>query len=212
MKPALRSLATFTALAIAAVAPDAARAQGAGTGGSAAPADTGAAVVVARVHRASWTSDRIPLRVGDLLTVVVDEQTAARERVSRIATGNRGQDFDLGAVLNDDTQRYNIRTGIQSGSRDVGEANRAGDLTSVLSVRVTAIEPNGLARIEGSKQVTVDGRLQEVTLKGVIRPHDVQGVNAILSSRIAEAVITYKGKKIGPRTGIIGSILGILWP
>src|SRR5690242_3482673 len=41
--------------------------------------------------RASWLSDRLPLQVGDIVTVVVDEQTAAREKVSNVATGNRSQ-------------------------------------------------------------------------------------------------------------------------
>ena len=46
----------------------------------------------------------------------------------------------------------------------------------------------------------------------MIRTEDVTCSNTVLSSRIAEAVITYKGKKIGPRTGILGKILAILWP
>jgi hypothetical protein len=29
---------------------------------------------------------------------------------------------------------------------------------------------------------------------------------------VADAVITYKGKKIGPRTGILGKLLSIFWP
>src|SRR5438552_3720739 len=35
--------------------------------------------------RAAWLSDRLPIRIGDILTVVIDEQTAANERVSTTA-------------------------------------------------------------------------------------------------------------------------------
>lgn len=178
--------------------------------GGAAP--DSASVRNAAPPRASWLSDRVPLRLGDLLTVVVDEQTAARERVSRVAVGNRSQRNDLRADMNDDNQAFRFQFGMDSDSRDVGEANRAGDLTAVLSVRVTAIEENGIARIEGKKSVSVDGRAQEIALKGVVRPQDVSRANTVLSSHIADAVITYKGKKIGPRTGIVGKILGMLWP
>ena len=184
---------------------------------NAAPADSLAGRVPgASYARASWTSDRLPLRVGDIVTVVVDEQTAAREKVSNVATGDRSQRaglrFSNSSATSSTTQDVQFNTGVASGSRDIGEANREGDLTAVLSVRVTAIEPNGVARIEGGKKVTVDGRLQDVTLSGAIRSEDVEPSNLLRSCRIAEAVITYKGKKIGPRTGIAGKILSILWP
>jgi flagellar L-ring protein precursor FlgH len=197
-----------------------ARAQGPAPGAAAADTaaraaaapDTAAATGSLARARASWLSDRLPLRVGDILTVTVDEQTAARERVSQIATGNRSQRAKLAANINDDSNTADINLGLNADSRDIGEAGREGGLVAVLSVRVTAIEPNGVARVSGTKQVTVDGRLQEITLQGVVRPEDVSSSNVVLSSRIAEAVVSYKGKKIGPRTGILGRFLAMLWP
>jgi flagellar L-ring protein precursor FlgH len=177
--------------------------------------DTAAARALAASYRAAWLSDRLPLRTGDVLTVVVDEQTAARERVSQVATGQRSQQADLNAGLATGTAVGPVKgfaTGMDARSRDVGEANHQGDLTAVLSVRVTAIEPNGVARIRGTRQVTVDGRRQDITLDGVVRPEDISSSNTVLSGSIAEAVISYRGKKIGPRTGILGKILAILWP
>jgi len=166
-------------------------------------------------RRANWMSDRVELRRGDVLTVVVDEQTAARERVSTVATGHRSQRADLNAGIGEDARvgpNKSFGAGMKSDSRDVGEASRLGDLTAVLTVIVTDIEPSGLARISGAKKVTVDGRLQEVALTGGIRPQDVSVRNTVPSGAIVDAVITYKGKRLAPRTGILGSILGILWP
>jgi flagellar L-ring protein precursor FlgH len=154
--------------------------------------------------------------VGDLLTVVVDEQTAARERVSTVATGNRDLQARMNAGLTDDDIRLGPQkgfgTGMQNNSRDVGEANRVGDLTAVLTVRVASVEAPGVYRIEGKKSVVVDGRTQDIALTGLVRSEDVTAGHTVVSGRIAEAVITYKGKKIGPRTGIVGKILGMLWP
>jgi flagellar basal body L-ring protein FlgH len=178
--------------------------------------DSGAASAVPqRAGRAGWLSDRLVLRPGDILTVVVDDQTAARERVSRIAVGNRGQRAGINAGIPADPRlgpEKSFATRLDSDSRDVGEANRFGDLTAVLSARVTSIEPGGVVRIRGSKRVTVDGRLQEITVEGAVRSQDVRWDNTVLSGAIADAVITYNGKKIGPRTGILGKILGIVWP
>ena len=180
---------------------------------AAAPSLTAADSAAARASlRASWLGDRLPLQAGDVLTVVVDEQTAAHERVGRSATGNRSMRAGLNALINGSSNQATITSGINNDSRDDGEAQRQGDLTAVLTVRVTSVAPNGVARIEGSKQVAVDGRAQIVSLKGFVRAEDVSATNEVLSGHIADAVITYKGKTIGPRTGIVGKLLGMLWP
>jgi flagellar L-ring protein FlgH len=180
-----------------------------------APATEAGAVVPA--PRASWLSDRMPLRVGDLITVVVDEQTAARSRVSRVAAGDRGMTANLTAnVASGSAAAQNTAVRLDSGlnrdSHDSGETSRSGDLTAVLTVRVTSIEPSGLAHIAGSRKVDVDGQAQEIALQGVVRPEDVSATNTVPSNVIAEAVITYKGKKIGPKVGIMSRFLGMLWP
>jgi flagellar L-ring protein precursor FlgH len=164
--------------------------------------------------RADWVSDRTPLRVGDILTVLVEEQTVARERVSRIASAGRGQKAKLSATLDAEVAvgASTVETGLNEDSRDVGEANRQGDLSGIVSVRVIALLPNGVAEIEGSKELKVDGRDQTITLRGYVRTQDVSAANIVFSSQIAEMKISYKGKKIQPRRGIIGRILSLLWP
>jgi flagellar L-ring protein precursor FlgH len=171
--------------------------------------------VAVLASRAAWFSDRLPLRIGDLLTIVVDEQAAASERVSTVASADRALRARLGINIDSAVRlgpAKDFSTGLNSSSRDVGESGRQGALTAVLTVRVTDIDPLGVATIEGVKTVTVDGRIQEVRLKGLVRAEDVSPSNLVSSSRVADAVIIYKGKKIGPRAGILGKILSILWP
>ena len=64
--------------------------------------------------RASWLSDRQPIRVGDLLTIVVDEQTSANEQMSTIATGNRSHNARLGIGVDSA-----VRIGPSNSSRPV---------------------------------------------------------------------------------------------
>lgn len=165
--------------------------------------------------RAAWFSDRLPVRVGDLVTIVVDEATTASERVSTAASADRGQRARLGAGVDEDVRlgpAMDFNTGLQSSSRDVGEAARRGQLAAVLTVRVVSIDAAGIATVEGAKKVMVDGRTQQVELKGRVRAEDISAGNLVSSSRIADAEITYSGKKIGPRTGILGKLLSIFWP
>jgi len=199
----------------AAAALAAAIALGAGPRHADAQDSTAAAIPATRtLARASWLSDRVPLRAGDLLTVVVVEQTSAREQVSQVATGSRSQKGTLDATADGDVAigATRVATGLEGHSRDVGEARRLGDLSSVLTVRVTELSSDGLARIEGRKQVTVDGRPQTVSVRGWVRPEDVGPGRTVSSSRVADAEIVYSGKKIAPRAGLFGKLLGILWP
>ena len=177
--------------------------------------DSAAAPAPVRPPRASWLSDRFPIRVGDLVTVVVNEQTTANEHVSSIATGNRSQRADLNAGVSTTAMlgpNKSFGTAINSDSRDVGDAGRNAAFTAVLTVRVLEIAPNGTAKVSGTKKVTVDGRVQDVTLTGVIRTTDVDARNQVRSDHVADAVLTYKGKKIAPKSGFLGSFLGMLWP
>ncbi len=182
-------------------------------------AATVAAAVVPKVSppppRAGWLSDRLPLRIGDLLTIVVDESAAASERVSTNATADRAQRARLNAGVDALARLGPLKdfgTGMESSSRDVGESGRRGELSAVLTVRVVDVDPSGVATIQGAKNVTVDGRAQLVEVRGLVRAEDVSSANMVPSSRIADAVISYKGKKIAPRSGILGKILSILWP
>jgi flagellar L-ring protein precursor FlgH len=210
----MRSLTVAIVLAF----PTAVAAQAAPPPAAPAPAPAPAIAVAAPAlnpQRASWLSDHRPLRVGDILTIVVDEQTAAREQVTTDAAANRAMHpklnigVDVGSKLGPAKE---LSTGIESSSHDQSNAQRSGNLTAVIAVKVAALDALGNARIEGAKVVTVDGRNQEVKLAGTVRPEDVSPDYLVSSSRIADATISYKGKKIGPRMGILGKILSILWP
>jgi flagellar L-ring protein precursor FlgH len=186
--------------------------------GNAAPTDAAPAApapTAPTVSRASWFTDRRPLRVGDILTIVVDEGINARDQQTNQATDNRSLDLSLNGAVAATAAVGPVKafgTNANASSRNDGVANRDNTLSTTISVRVVSLEGTGNARIEGEKTVTADGRKQLVQLSGLIRPEDVAPDNLVSSSRIADAVITYKGKKIGPSKGILGKLLSIFWP
>jgi flagellar L-ring protein precursor FlgH len=180
-----------------------------------APATQPAVQSAPSVSRAGWFSDKRPLRVGDIVTIVVDEAVNSRESQTENASKRRSQDMGLNLNVGDAVKigpQKGFESAVNNDSKATGVANRAGGLTATISVRVVSIEPTGMARLKGEKTVGVDGRNQVIQLEGVVRPEDVNSDNSVYSSRIAESVISYKGKKIGPAKGILGSILSIFWP
>lgn len=179
------------------------------------PAAPSAVAAAPSVNRAGWFSDKRPLRVGDIVTIVVDETVSASERQNLNASAKRSQSMGVNVNLSPTLKvgpAKAFESGVKNDSRNTGDAGRTGDLTTTISVRVVSIEPTGIARIKGEKTVSVDGRNQLIQLEGAVRPEDVTSSNTVASSRIAESVISYKGKKIGPAKGILGSILSIFWP
>lgn len=189
-----------------------------GTAAATASAAPVAAAVPTMGTRASWLSDRRPLRVGDILTVTVAESAYASEQSTANASGNRS--FD--GQFNINTQsgvtsaligpQKELATALNTASADEGDASRQGNLNAILAVKVTAIDPLGNAQIEGTKTVLIDGRQQDLKLSGLIRADNVTYDDQVSSTRIANATISYKGKVIKPRQGIISKILGIIWP
>lgn len=166
--------------------------------------------------RAGWLSDRKSLHPGDLLTVMVDERMQANETVSHVANNDHSMQANLNEGLTDTNVRLgpskSLSAGLNMDSRNQGSTGRSGDLTAVMTVTVMSVNPAGIATVQGTRQVHVDGRLQTISLLGRLREQDVGPGNTVVSSHIADAEVTYNGKRINPRVGFITNILGLVWP
>lgn len=137
-------------------------------------------------------ADQRAHRVGDVLTVLVLETTRAR---SQAATGSE-RDTDLGVSLSSPSTQYQSQLGLKNNSQGAAETSRIGELRAQLTVRVVALEPNGLLRIAGSQLLLVNREEQKIVLSGVVRPEDISAANTVWSSRIAEADLALAGKGV----------------
>lgn len=206
-------------LLAAALAPAAAQAPtGAPTPPAAAPA-TPPAAATARPVRQSWTSARRSFVVGDVVTVLVDEYTLASANTNNSASDRRRRDLGFGARLPGGTgstsMSADIGTDNNTDSRQSGEALRQNRFQSEMSVRIVAVDSaTGLLQLQGAKLVDVDKNKQEVTFTGWVRPQDVSPQNTVESFRVADAQLLYtaKGNLGKPKGGILGRILGMVWP
>jgi flagellar L-ring protein FlgH len=171
--------------------------------------------------RQSWTADRRAFEQGDVLTVVLDERTFATQHTGTTAASSRSRDAALGAsqnVVNRPGIPTSVGAGFNSGnrgeSRDRGDAVRESRFYGEMSVRVVGIEPSGMLKVQGTKRVNIDRSVQEITLTGLVRPHDVAAQNVVESARIADLDVRYtsRGSLGKPRGGIVSRLLGWLWP
>ena len=144
------------------------------------PADGRAGGVFETGYNWSLTADRRAYRVGDILTVILEESTQS----SKQAKTNFGKSntVDIGAPTIFGHTKDKL-----SGSID---ANRDFDGT----VSVHAVQPNGILEIRGEKWLTLNQGDEYIRLSGLVRADDIQNDNSVSSQRIADARISYAGR------------------
>jgi flagellar L-ring protein precursor FlgH len=170
--------------------------------------------------RASWTSDRRDFAVGDVITVMLDESTLATATKGQSGSDETSRDMGVGidppnmGVAPMPSIDAKVGTSKRAQSRQQGQARRDVRFMSEMSVRVVAVGPTGLLQVKGQKLVDIDKNRQEYTLTGWVRPEDVNAQNVIASPRVADAQLVYsmKGSLGKTRGGIIGRIIGVVWP
>jgi flagellar L-ring protein precursor FlgH len=139
-------------------------------------------------------------RVDDLVTIVVNEtfsavasgdvKTARQSQAQASVTAAGGITRATGPLAN--LAKTNTQTSLQG----QGSTSRGATLTATLSARVTHVLPNGYLVVEGTKNVKVSSENQVVTVRGVIRPVDLDTTNTIASERIAQMEIQVNGKGV----------------
>jgi len=142
----------------------------------------------AETYRA-LTSDRRAYRVGDILTVLVVENSSA----SATSGTNTDKSNDTGIRFLSPNSQKNYALGINENFDGGGKIARTGRLLAQISVGVIAVDPTGDLRIKGEQLIEINGEKQAINLEGRVRPRDIDEQNTILSYRIADAKLTYVG-------------------
>jgi flagellar L-ring protein precursor FlgH len=137
------------------------------------------------------TADNKAFRVGDVLTVQVFENSSASTSAD---TGTRRKN-NLGAELAHGTRKVtSTALGVSGDFDGGGRTQRANRVLITLSVSVKELLPNGDLQIAGEQFLLINDEQQRVTLEGRVRPQDISDGNVVLSTRLADARITYLGE------------------
>lgn len=166
----------------------------------------------------SMFSDKIARNIGDILTIIVSEDTSTQQ-TARIKTyenteGGTGIFPALNATLNGfvqalpnwlskQTSGSNLavdQNDVQIPTLDIAaksEWNGGGDTQNTLTVTnrtaVTVVDvlPNGNLVVEGAKIIRAGQESQYAYMRGIVRPIDIASDNTILSTKIADAQVEF---------------------
>ncbi|WP_343550785.1 flagellar basal body L-ring protein FlgH [Pantoea sp.] len=142
----------------------------------------------------SLIQDRRAYRVGDILTVRLDESTQSSKQ-ARTNFGKKN-DVELG-VPSALGKTFDELSGSLSGKRNFnGNATSAQQnmLRGSISVAVHKVLPNGVLVIRGEKWLTLNQGDEYMRVTGLVRADDIERDNSISSQRIANARIDYAGR------------------
>jgi len=170
-------------------------------------------------------------KVGDLITVLLNESTQAGRRQSGSITRESSNDV-IPSGLTSRVQNLSLPTrilgttldGVLNGantnsssieSSGSGEADQRASLTGALSVTVVEVLSNGNLMVRGEKQLALTEGAEIIQVSGILRPNDVSPNNTVQSRRLANAQISYRGTgdmANASKAGWGTSALMKLWP
>ena len=90
-----------------------------------------------------------------------------------------------------------VPKGTPTAKRDVdgnATSTQQNALTGAITVVVQEVLPNGLLKVSGEKNLTLNQGEEMLRLKGYLRPADIDSNNQVSSQRIANAKIVYSGQ------------------
>lgn len=139
-------------------------------------------------------------RVDDLVTILVTESVNASSTGNTKTSRQSGLQSNIASLAGPKAAKgalanlANLST--NSSLNGQGATSRQTVLTTNLSARVTHVLPNGYLVIEGHKDTLINSEKQVITVRGVIRPADLDPTNTINSDRLAQLELLINGKGV----------------
>jgi flagellar L-ring protein precursor FlgH len=172
----------------------------------------------ARAPGAIWSPNAIFANLGmdlkashvdDLVTIVVLEKTSAVAtgdvKTQRSSTAQSSIQAAGGLTKAAGPWANLAKTNTNTQLQGTGTTSRGATLTATVSARVVNVLPNGYLVVEGVKRVQVNSENQVITIRGVVRPVDLDPTNSIPSDRVAQMEVQVNGK------GVIGDSIHRPW-
>jgi len=138
-------------------------------------------------------------RVGDVLTIVLNENTNA-SKTATTTTAKKTSVTNTGPSLfgkSYTTKGVPILDTTLTGDdafNGAGTSAQSNSLAGSLTVTVIDVQPNGNLVVQGDKTLKLNQGDEFVHIAGVIRPADISTNNTVTSDKLADAHISYSGK------------------
>ncbi|HEX9173727.1 MAG TPA: flagellar basal body L-ring protein FlgH [Telluria sp.] len=140
------------------------------------------------------TSDSRAFRVGDAVTVILQETTQASKRAGTSFNKESSVGVTPVGMLGKTFAKTGIDIAAERGFTGGSTSTQQNALSGALTVIVQEVLPNGLLRVAGEKSLTLNQGEEFLRLKGYLRAADIDADNQVSSLRVANARISYSAQ------------------
>lgn len=137
-------------------------------------------------------------RIGDIITVMLEEQTSSSKSSNVDVAKDNDTNIDASSTLfgmQPSLGSIGLGTSLISEREFTGEASadQSNRLTGDITVTVVDVYPNGNLLIRGEKWITLNRGDEYIRISGLVRADDIEPDNTVISTKIANARISYSG-------------------
>ncbi|MFP4137041.1 MAG: flagellar basal body L-ring protein FlgH [Halomonas sp.] len=139
--------------------------------------------------------DRRPTMVGDILTIVLDEEVSASKNSQSNADRNGASSLELGELPDalETLAEYGFDVEGDSDFSGGGGSEANNSFTGTITVSVLEVLNNGYLRVRGEKQIAINQGTEFIRFSGVVDPRTITGQGTVPSTEVADARIEYVG-------------------
>lgn len=155
-------------------------------------------------------------RVGDIITIVLEERTQASKNAKTETDKETSLESQTPTALGDTFGRLGASVDNSTEFDGEGKSSQSNSLTGNITVTVIDVHPNGNLVVRGEKWLTLNQGDEYIQISGIVRPVDVRPDNTVLSTRVADARITYSGQGFVADSNTMGWFAqffnSVFWP
>ncbi len=150
------------------------------------------ALAAPAAHAQSLYADPIARQAGDVLTVILAEETAAQRESGYDARSSAGLGGSASVEGPSLSSRFGADTEFSKSASTSNQTVQSDLLQGTLTARVTEVDEAGNLIVEGERRLNVNGVTHVMYVSGIVRPLDVRYDNTVLSYQIANAEVEYR--------------------
>jgi flagellar L-ring protein precursor FlgH len=165
-----------------------------------ASASSPGAIWVPASRLADASRDLRASQIDDLLTIVVAEQASAVTggTTKTARTSSTKNSISAAGGLTRIVGPLANLAGVSGDTQLSGQGttSRSTNIAATLTARVVHVLPNGALVVEAAKDIQINSERQTITLRGVVRPSDIDALNSVQSDRLGQLEVRVNGKGV----------------